>query len=317
MSPSSHLWIYPENNPVLLQNIIREFHIHPATAQIFVSRGVDDLEAIHSFLYGKLPQLHSPHLFADMDKAVKRVLAALKKRERVLVYADNDVDGMSGGALLTEFLQKIGVNVLCYIPNTAELSQNLSENAFQYAKEKNCSLLITVDCSIGSSKELSAIDRKQIDIIITDHHEPTKKLPHSVATLNPKLIQSTYPNRELTGVGVAFKLAHALLNALTEKGALIANRVDLKDYLDLVALGTIADMGALIGENRILVRYGLEVLKKNARIGLKKLFRICGLDVGEISPIDIALKIAPRLNSLGRIANPQKGIELLLANDEK
>lgn len=317
MSGSEHQWIYPENNPVLLEKIVREFHIHPVIAQFFVSRGFNDLDEIHSFLYAKLPQLHPPRLFPDMDKAVKRILSAWEKREKVLVYADNDVDGMSGGALLSEFLRKIGVNVVCYIPNTARLKKNLSEDAFNYAKSESCSLLITVDCSVGSTKDLSKIDRSHVDLIITDHHEPTKKLPHSIATLNPKLIESTYPNRELTGVGVAFKLAHAVLNALTEKDSIISNPIDLKDFLDLVALGTVADMGALVRENRILVRYGLEVLKRTKRIGLEKLFRICGLDITEVSPIDIALKVAPRLNSLGRIANPQKGVELLLETSEK
>ena len=158
---------------------------------------------------------------------------------------------------------------------------------------------------------------KNIDLIITDHHEPTKLLSHSIATLNPKLMGSTYPYRELTGVGVAFKLVHAVLNALIEREIFTAHHIDLKQYLDLVALGTIADMGALLGENRILVRYGLQVLAENKRIGLKKLFQICELEARTISPIDIALKVAPRLNSLGRIADPQKGIELLLSKNEE
>jgi single-stranded-DNA-specific exonuclease len=136
-----------------------------------------------------------------------------------------------------------------------------------------------------------------------------------VATLNPKLQGSTYPNRELTGVGVVFKLAHALTNQLINSGEISATKVDLKRYLDLVALGTIADMGSLRGENRILVRYGLKQLRKTKRIGLSKLFAVCELKLGEITPIDIASKVAPRLNSLGRIADPKKGVELLLIRD--
>lgn len=316
MSSSQNVWVYPENNPVLLEQIIREFHIHPVTAQIFVSRGFTNLEDIHSFLYAKLPQLYSPHLLPHMNQAVERILTARKKRERVLIYADNDVDGMTGGALLQEFLEKISVPVLCYIPKTTYGDKNFAKDAFTYAKENGCSLLITVDCSIDPKQRLSK-GSNPIDLIITDHHEPTKKPSHKVATLNPKLIGSQYPNRDLTGVGVAFKLAHAILNAIIDQGELLAQRIDLKDFLDLVALGTIADMGALLGENRILVRYGLQILQKNQRVGLKKLFQLCGLDVGEISPIDIALKVAPRLNSLGRIADPQKGVELLLTKEEK
>jgi single-stranded-DNA-specific exonuclease len=137
-----------------------------------------------------------------------------------------------------------------------------------------------------------------------------------VATLNPKLVNSTYPNREITGVGVAFKLAHAILNVLIENEDPRSKAIDLKRYLDLVALGTIADMGALIGENRILVRYGLAQLRKTKRIGLLKLFHVCDINLSKLTPVDIASKVAPRLNSLGRIADPQKGVELLLIRDE-
>mgnify|MGYP001139949001 CR=1 FL=1 len=155
-----------------------------------------------------------------------------------------------------------------------------------------------------------------IDVIITDHHEPTSKIPHCIATLNPKLINSSYPNRDLTGVGVAFKLAHALTNFFNEEGLINKTFIDLKKYLDLAALGTVADMGSLLGENRILVRYGLQQMQQNPRIGLSKLFAICDVNYKELTPLDIAAKVAPRLNSLGRIDDPRKGVELLLCKDE-
>lgn len=154
-----------------------------------------------------------------------------------------------------------------------------------------------------------------IDVIVTDHHEPTSKIPLCIATLNPKLLNSTYPNRDITGVGVAFKLAHALTNRLIELEMIKPSKIDLKNYLDLVALGTIADMGALRGENRILVRYGLKQMRRMKRVGLTKLFQVCDIHPAEITPIDIASKVAPRLNSLGRIADPIKGVELLLIRD--
>ena len=159
------------------------------------------------------------------------------------------------------------------------------------------------------------MSKKNIDVIITDHHEPTDKIPHCVATLNPKLINSTYPNRDLTGVGVAFKLAHAMINYLVSKGEMQSDLIDLKRYLDLVALGTIADMGALTGENRILVKYGLQQLQKTQRIGLLKLIHVSEVNPEEIATIDVASKVAPRLNSLGRIGDPRKGVELLLLRD--
>ncbi|MEX2305681.1 MAG: DHHA1 domain-containing protein, partial [Waddliaceae bacterium] len=149
-------------------------------------------------------------------------------------------------------------------------------------------------------------------VIVTDHHEPTDAIPNCVATLNPKLNKQSYPNRDLTGVGVAFKLAHAITNTLVDSKKISPRKVDLKRYLDLVALGTISDMGALKDENRILVRYGIKQLRKSKRIGLAKLLEVADVDPNQITTYTVASKIAPRLNSLGRIADPQKGVELLL-----
>jgi single-stranded-DNA-specific exonuclease len=306
------LWVYPEKNGILFQSIVEEFNIHPVTAQILISRGFKSLTEIHQFLYAKLPDLYDPDLFPDMDKAVDRILAAIRENQPILVYGDNDVDGMSAAALLTEFLQHIGAKVYFDIPNRSSLKKSLIGDALEFALARHCLLLITVDCGITAAKEIREVVQHGIDVIVTDHHEPTSKIPHCVATLNPKLINSTYPNRELTGVGVAFKLVHAIANALSENGEINGREVDLKKSLDLVALGTIADMGALVGENRILVRYGLKQMRKMKRVGLAKLLQMGELVHGEITPIDIASKIAPRLNSLGRIADPIKGVELLL-----
>lgn len=309
------LWVYPKVDPDWTKSIIKEFSIHPVTAQVLTTRGFSSLEDIHDYLYAKLPNLLDPHLFPDMDKAVNRVHQALKNKEPILVYGDNDVDGISGTVLLTEFLRFIGGEVHFYVPNRNSLRQSLMLDALDFAVKNKCRLLITVDCGITSADEMAEASRLNVDVIITDHHEPTNRLPHCVATLNPKLEGSTYPNRELTGVGVAFKLAHGITNLLIANGEISQSRIDLKRYLDLVALGTIADMGSLLGENRILVRYGLRQMRKTKRIGLAKLFNICELKTGEIAPIDIASKVAPRLNSLGRIADPIKGVELLLLRD--
>lgn len=309
------LWVYPETNSEWQEAIVKEFNIHPVIAQILVSRGFKSLEEIHAFLYAKLPDLLDPQLFEDMNRAITRICKSLSTHENILIYGDNDVDGITAATLLTEFLRFIGANVFFYIPNRNALKQSILLDAIDYAVSNQCKLIITVDCGITAANEIAEAVKKEVDVIITDHHEPTDKLPHCVATLNPKLLHSSYPNRHLTGVGVAFKLAHALTNHLISTGIISATKVDLKRYLDLVALGTIADMGALIGENRILVRYGLRQLRKTKRIGLSKLFTVCDLKLGEITPIDIASKVAPRLNSLGRIADPRKGVELLLIRD--
>jgi single-stranded-DNA-specific exonuclease len=311
------LWIYPNKDPALLQEIIAEFNIHPVTAQILISRGFKTVQEIHEFLYAKLPNLFDPDLFPDMDKAIDRILIAIKKKESILIYGDNDVDGMTAAALLTEFFREIGARVFFDIPNRAMLKKSLIGDALQFALARNCTLLITVDCGITAAKEIEEVVKHGIDVIVTDHHEPTSKIPHCVATLNPKLINSTYPNRELTGVGVAFKLAHALTNILIENEEISPTQIDLKKYLDLVALGLIADMGCLKGENRILVRYGLKQMRQMDRVGLAKMIELSEMDVKDLTPANVASKIAPRLNSLGRIADPIKGVELLLLHGQK
>lgn len=306
------VWIYPKFDPQWKESIIKEFKIHPVTAQILVSRGFTSLEQIHDYLYAKLPDLYDPFLLAEMPQAVERVCKAIRDSENILIYGDNDVDGMTGTALLTEFLQSLGANVYFYASNRGTSRQSLIVEALEYALKNQCKLLITVDCGITAAAEIAKVVEKNIDVIITDHHEPTDKIPHCVATLNPKLLNNSYPNRDLTGVGVAFKLAHAITNHLVAEGRITPKKVDLKRYLDLVALGTISDMGALMGENRILVRYGIRQLRKTKRIGLTKLISISDVDLNELSTFTIASKIAPRLNSLGRIDDPQKGVEVLL-----
>lgn len=306
------LWMYPRLDPALKESVIKEFKIHPVIAQILVSRGFTSLEEIHDYLYSKLPDLHDPFLLAEMPQAVDRVCKAIRDCENILIYGDNDVDGMTGTALLTEFLQYIGANVYYYVSNRGPLRQSLIVEALEYALKNQCKLLITVDCGITAAVEIAKVVEKGVDVIVTDHHEPTDKIPHCIATLNPKLLNNSYPNRDLTGVGVAFKLAHGVTKQLVAEGKISPKKVDLKRYLDLVALGTISDMGSLLGENRILVHYGLRQLRKTKRIGLTKLVSVSDLDLNDISTFSIASKIAPRLNSLGRIDDPQKGVQVLL-----
>lgn len=307
------VWIYPKIDNEWKESIIREFQIHPVIAQILVSRGFRSFPQIHDYLYAKLPDLHNPNLLSEMEAAVDRVCKALHENENILIYGDNDVDGMTGTTLLTEFFQDIGVKVFFYLSNRGTLRQNSIIEALEYALVNECKLLITVDCGITAVAEIAKVVAHNVDVIITDHHEPTDKIPHCIATLNPKLLNNTYPNRDLTGVGVAFKLAHAVTNRLTAEGKTSAKKIDLKKYLDLVALGTISDMGSLLNtENRILVRYGLRQLRKGKRVGLSKLCSIGEIDPGDLTPSTIASKIAPRLNSLGRIDDPRKGVEMLL-----
>lgn len=307
-------WIYPKIDDKLVAQFIKEFMIHPLIAQILVARGFRSCERVHEYLYAQLPGLHSPHEMSDMDKATTRIHKAIRKGEKILIYGDNDVDGITGTALLFDFLKKIGAQTHFFISSRHQSAHLILTDALDFAKKHECTLVITVDCGITASLEIKAFTEQNIDVIVTDHHSPTDKIPHCVATLNPKLISDSYPNKDLTGVGVAFKLAHALTNQIVSSGRFIPS-VDLKEYLDLVALGTIADMGSLQGENRVLVRYGLKQLKNTKRIGLRQLFAVCGIKTNDVTSNDIVLKVAPRINSLGRIADPTKGVELLLAKD--
>lgn len=316
ISRDSPFWVYPPQSLDWQEQIIREFQIHPSIAQILISRGFTSFEQIHDFLYAKLPDLHSPALLSGMSQAVDRIFRAIRNGENILIYGDNDVDGMTGTALLTEFFQDLGVSVFFYVSNRGTQRQTLIIEALEYALANACKLLITVDCGITAAVEVAKVAEKNVDVIITDHHEPTDTIPHCTATLNPKLVNSPYPNRDLTGVGVAFKLAHAVTNRLSEEEGFSSKKIDLKQYLDLVALGTISDMGSLMDtENRILVRYGLRQLKKGKRIGLSKLLSICGVDTSELTTFQVASKISPRLNSLGRIDDPRKGVQLLLVKN--
>jgi len=314
-SSDNPLWVYPKTDAAWLDCIVKEFKIHPVTAQILITRGFASLEQIHDYLYSKLPDLHDPFLLGEMDLAVTRIIKAIEHSQNILIYGDNDVDGMTGTALLTEYLKQVGGNVFFYISTPGTMRDHLIIEALDYAQKNNCKLLITVDCGVTAAQEVAKVVEENVDVIVTDHHEPTGKIPHCIATLNPKLLNSPYPNRDLTGVGVAFKLAHAITNQLVKDGKLHPKKIDLKRYLDLVAMGTIADMGQLLGENRILVRYGMRQLRRTKRIGLAKLVSICDLDISQATTFTVGSKIAPRLNSLGRIADPQKGVELLLVRN--
>jgi single-stranded-DNA-specific exonuclease len=308
-------WVYPKVDDELLETIMGNFHLPKSLAQILVSRGFKDQDGIHHYLYDKLPDIHDPNCLEEMGEGVKRVCHAIEEGEMILIYGDNDVDGMTSIALLVDFLERVGAKVCFFVSTPGSARNSLIVEALDYAKEKECKLIITVDCGITAAEEVQKVTDSGIDVIITDHHEPTHSIPKCFAILNPKLENSKYPNRDITGVGVAFKLAHGVTNELVSSNRVALADIDLKRYLDLVALGTVSDMGTLIGENRIFVRYGLKQLKQTHRVGLSQLISICGIGSSDINTNNLASKVAPRMNSLGRIADPVKGVHMLLTSD--
>lgn len=317
LSSLGQKWDYPKHNEVFLKKISKEFHLHPAIAQVLISRGFQSIQEIRDFLYPQLSSLHSTSLFLDMEKAVARLLQAKANNEHVMIYGDGDVDGITGVTLIVEFLQILGVKTSYCCSGTLFKQHGETASLISQMLQDGISLLITVDCGITAGKEVQAINKQGIDVIVTDHHMPTGKLPHCIAMLNPKLDKNPYPNKELTGVGVAFKLVCATYEELIQQDASWKDKIDLLRFLDLVSLGTIADVGRLSGENRILVSYGIKEIAKGKRLGLKKLCSLSGVDKSEVSSTNLGIRITPKLNSLGRLADSSQGVKLLLSQDPK
>lgn len=317
LSSLGQKWDYPKHNEVFLKKILKEFHLHPAIAQVLISRGFQSIQEIRDFLYPQLSSLHSTSLFLDMEKAVARLLQAKANNEHVMIYGDGDVDGITGVTLIVEFLQILGVKTSYCCSGTLFKQHGETASLISQMLQDGISLLITVDCGITAGKEVQAINKQGIDVIVTDHHMPTGKLPHCIAMLNPKLDKNPYPNKELTGVGVAFKLVCATYEELIQQDASWKDKIDLLRFLDLVSLGTIADVGRLSGENRILVSYGIKEIAKGKRLGLKKLCSLSGVDKSEVSSTNLGIRITPKLNSLGRLADSSQGVKLLLSQDPK
>lgn len=303
------IWKIKNPNPDVRKNFYSELKISKVTAQLLSNRGIDDPEEARAFLGCSLSSCHDPHLFKDMDHAVARIRKAIRGREKILVYGDYDVDGMTSAALLYTALKKLGASVETYIPNRLEEGYGLNINAIKKAQKSGAGLIITVDCGIGSFKEIEYANAIGIDVIVTDHHEIVEgRLPAAYAIINPLQESCGYPFKHLAGVGLAYKLAKTLYEGTS---------FFAEDFLDLVSLGTIADIVPLKGENRILAKHGLDELNKRTRVGLEALTEVSGLSGKDISSGHIGFILGPRINAMGRIGSPQKALELLLTEDRE
>jgi len=289
---------------------------HPIIAQMFFNRGIKGIEEAESFLRPDYYSLHDPFLLKDMGKAVTRIVKALDREERIVIFGDYDVDGLTATALLYKILEKLGGNVNFYIPNRMTEGYGLNKEAIDFLKKQKTNLIITVDNGIGNTEEVKYAQGKGVDVIICDHHEVVGGIPKALAVVNPKQKGDKYPFKDLSGVGVTFKLVCALLAQFNKlKRREIISEGQLKWYLDLVALGTIADMVPLLGENRVLSYFGLLVLSKTKNIGLRNLARVGGIDLKKSNPYTIGFQIGPRLNAAGRMAHAATALELLLTGD--
>ncbi len=256
--------------------------------------------------------IHDPYLFLDMEKAVDRIVKAIDNKEGIIVAGDYDLDGISGTAVLLDFFRHIGYPVHFKLPHRVKDGYGLSAKTVVEAKKEKIGIIITVDNGISCFQEITLAQSLGVDVIITDHHTIPEKIPPAFAILHPKIETETYPDRELTGSGVAYKLACALAKRLLTENDAIAFS---KWALDLATLGTIADMGSLVGENRQIVYYGLQVLSKQRRPGIRGLLEIAGHNDPFCTAETVGFKLGPRLNAAGRMAEASLSLQLLLAID--
>ncbi|MFQ5582833.1 MAG: single-stranded-DNA-specific exonuclease RecJ, partial [Calditrichia bacterium] len=302
-------WVidHPHDEEVV-DNLSKELGIPDLLSRVLLNRGIDCFEDARNFFRPDLEKLHDPFLMKDMDVAVERLSRALREGEKILVFGDYDVDGVSSCALLYLVLSRlVGPKVCYYIPDRISEGYGLSRTGIDHAVEQGVSLILTVDCGVTAVEEIHYARQKGIDVIVTDHHEPGEEFPEAVAILDPKRPDCAYPFNELAGVGVGYKFMQGLFRHLD------LSESDLDQYLDIVAIGSCADIVPLIDENRILVRHGLDHINYDPRYGIKALLESTGLDRKEISVGLIVFVIAPRINAVGRMGDARRAVQLLTA----
>lgn len=299
--------------PELAARLQAELGVSDTFARLLANRGFTSSEQVESFLVPSTDRLIDAFVMRDMDLAVDRVLQAVAAREPILVYGDYDVDGITATSLLTAALTKMGAKVSYFIPDRIRDGYGFSTRGVDVAKKRRIRLVITADCGITATNEVRMARAAGIDVIVTDHHEPLGELPVASAVLNPKRKDCPYPFKELAGVGVVFKLVQGL--AARRPDALPPDFVF--HHLDLVALGTIADVVPLVGENRVFAKIGLERLCHSDKPGIAALKEVAGLRTRRVESGHVAYILAPRINAAGRLGNAESGVRLLLSNDPR
>jgi single-stranded-DNA-specific exonuclease len=304
-------WEMVESRPhEEIESLSQSSSIPYTVARILINRGIDTPEAVERFFNPAASHLHDPFLMRDMDRAVDRIIQALERRERIAIYGDYDVDGITAASMLYLFLKDLGGDVVPYIPDRQNEGYGISELGILELQKAGASLIVSVDCGITSIKESQFATERGLDLIITDHHEPGASIPEAHAVCDPKREGCEYPFKELSGVGVAYKIAQGIIARL-KLDAEYAEK-----YLDLVALGSAADIVPLVGENRVFVKLGLEKINHLPEVGVASLIEIASLRNGKIEVGDIVFGIAPRINAVGRLGSALRAVKLLTTRDK-
>lgn len=310
MSLTGKTWQLYKPEKELSSKLAERSNISPVTAQVLINRGITSAPDIDSFFNPKLSSLFDPAEMPDMAKAAKRVKLAKERGEKVAVYGDYDVDGVTGTAILLLALKKLGIEADYYIPHRYKEGYGMNIDAVSQLRSKGIDLIITVDCGISNLIEVEHANSLGMEVIITDHHNVPKSKPKAYAIVNPKLTDGKHGSRDLSGAGVAFKFAWGLFRAFG-----INDSKDLTAMLDLAGLGTIADIVPLIDENRVLAVHGLKALNERKRAGLRALMDVARVN-GKLTADSIGFMISPRINAAGRIEHASLSVELLTTEDQ-
>lgn len=301
-------WCLKKYDEEKIEKIKSTYNVSDIMAKLLMSRNIQ-FQDIDMFLNGTIDDLYDPYDIKDMEKIVDRIDVALKKHEKVCIYGDYDVDGITSITIMYKFLTKLGIDIMYYLPDRLVEGYGINNNALDEIKSQGVSLIITVDCGITAIEEIEYAKKIGLDVCITDHHECTENLPDAYAIINPKRKDDNSKFKMLAGVGVAFKC----LMAIAEKYNL-AKEEYLK-YLDIVSIGTISDIVPLVGENRIISKYGLKMMEKTKNLGLKELLKI--VNYKDIDSMMVSFGMAPRINACGRMGNASAAVKLLLETDDQ
>ena len=306
ITPTYEWQFAPQVEDADFTKIAKKAGLGPEVARLLFERGIQDEESLKKFLEPSLEDLHDPYLLHDMDKAVERIRQAIEEGENILIYGDYDADGMTSASIVKESLEQLGAECRVYLPNRFTDGYGPNASVYKYfIEQEGISLIVTVDNGVAGHEAIELAQSMGVDVIVTDHHSMPETLPDAYAIVHPEHPDADYPFKYLAGCGVAFKLACALLEEV---------QVEL---LDLVAIGTIADMVSLTDENRIMVQYGLEMLGHTQRIGLQEMLDMAGIAANEVTEETVGFQIAPRLNALGRLDDPNPAIDLLTGFDDE